>query len=112
MVSHSMLASKLEDRSPDGWLCKAVKDRLDTWAPRSLGVDCTLCGGQLQAARPPLTKGNGLKLHQGMLRLDIKKKFVTEGVVKYWNRLPRVVVESPSLEVFKKRLDMALQYMV
>jgi len=40
------------------------------------------------------------------------KNFFTEGVVGHWNRLPREVVESPSLEVFKKHIDMALQNMV
>ena len=29
-----------------------------------------------------------------------------------WNRLPREVMESPSLEVFKKRVNTALQDMV
>ena len=41
-------------------------------------------------------------------RLDIRKKFFTMKVVKHWNRLPRDVVDAPSLETFKVRLDGAL----
>ena len=58
------------------------------------------------------TRGNGFELEEGQFRLDIRKKFFTVRVVKYWNRLPSEVVDASSLKAFKSRLDGALSSLV
>lgn len=41
----------------------------------------------------------------GRFGLGIRKYLFTDLVVRYWNRLPTMVVESPSLEVFRRHVD-------
>jgi len=55
---------------------------------------------------------NGFRLKEGGFRLNTRKKFFTIRVVKYWHRLPREVVNAPSLKTFKVRLDEALSNLV
>ena len=58
------------------------------------------------------TGGNGLKLRQGKFRLDIRRKFFIPSVVTHWDRLLKEVVDAPSLDAFKARLDVALGSLV
>ena len=58
------------------------------------------------------TGENSLKLHQWRFRLDVRKNFLTERIIKHCNRLPREMPEAPSLAVFTKHVDVALRDMV
>jgi len=58
------------------------------------------------------TRSNGFKLKEGSFRLDIRKKLFMMRMVKHQHRLPREVVDAPSLETFRIRLDGALSNLI
>ena len=58
------------------------------------------------------TRGNRFQLKEKRFRLDIRKKYFTLRVMRHWCRLPRKVVNAPSLETYKVRVDAALSNMI
>jgi len=70
---------------------------------------CQEDGARLfSAVRSDRTRGNRHKLKQRKSQLNTGKNFFTLRVTEHWNRLPREVVESPSLQLLKTHLDKVL----
>ncbi|KFV78487.1 hypothetical protein N308_03038, partial [Struthio camelus australis] len=55
---------------------------------------------------------NGHKLKHRKFHLNMRKNFFPVRVTEHWIRLPREAGESPSLEIFKTRLDTILGNML
>jgi len=89
-----------------------LREDLTTLSNYLPGGFSEVAGGLFCQARSDGTEGNSLKSCQGRLRLAVRKHFFTEMVAKCWNRLPGEVVESPSLEIFNRCVDMALRDMI
>ena len=54
------------------------------------------------------TRGDGHTLAHRRVPLNIRKHFFTVRVTEHWDRLPRKVVGTPSLEILKICPDMVL----
>ena len=57
-------------------------------------------------------RGNGFKIKVGKLRLDIKKKLSIIRVVRHWNRMPREVVDAPSLKVTQDQAGWESEHLI
>jgi len=69
-------------------------------------------GGLFIRACSNRVRSNDFKLKESRFVLDSRKNFFTMRVVRDWNKLPREVVDAPSLEFFKARFDGALRKLV
>ena len=68
-------------------------------------------GSQCLPSKSDRRRGSGLKQCPERITLVTGEIFFSERIIRRWYRLSRAMVESPSLEMFKKHADVALRDM-
>ena len=115
-MMQGMEHSSYKDRLREVGLCSMEKRRL--WGNRIEAFQYIKEGYEKEGDRLfsrvccDRKRRNGFKLEEGRFKLDMKKKFFMIWVVRHWHRLPHEVVDAPSLESLKVRLDGALSNLI
>ena len=52
-----------------------------------------------------VTRTNGYKLYKNFSHLNCRKYFFSQRVIEEWNHLPREIIESSNIWIFKSKLD-------
>ena len=59
----------------------------------------------LELSQQLSTRGNSFKLNKKHVKHDLRKYFFVNRVVEVWNCLPDYIVNTNSLDLFKRKLD-------
>ena len=58
------------------------------------------------------TTGHTMKLEKNVMHLDIRKYFVSQRVIDYWNALPQTAIDAKSINKFKSQLKIHLNNII
>ena len=68
------------------------------------------CGKFFEVAKSSNLRGNSRKLYKKRSNTLARQNFFSQRIVNFWNALPTTVVEAPSVNSFKSRLDRHWKY--
>ena len=63
------------------------------------------CENFFEVAKSSNLRGNSRKLYKKRSKMLARQNFFSQRIVNFWNVLPTTVVEAPSVNSFKSRLD-------